>query len=584
MIIVGIDLGTTNSVLALLGEGVPETIAIDGNKLLPSVVTYTQDKFIVGQVAKNMALLEPENTIASVKRKMGQDVQLPIGGKKLRPEEVSALILKKIKKVAIDHLQVDENETIGAVITVPAYFTEVQRDATKQAAELAGLQVERIINEPTAAALSFGLSQMDEAMYAVYDFGGGTFDVSVIESDEGVIEVLASTGNNELGGDDLDDLLAEHIWRAFTAKNDLGNIDPSAKEQARLIRVAEQTKIKLSQEHEVEIQESFFYQQAGVSYHIDQSLSRSDFEGLIKEKVEETVYHLKKAINDADVTEDELDGIILVGGSSRIPMITSLIEERLGIIPTLIDLPDEAVAHGAAIQAAIIQGKNIDTVLIDITPHSLGIGVMDDISYASSMSQFFGLNKKESADDIEKNLGAAAIIPRNTAVPVRRSQKFSAVSRLQEAYQIQVYQGEKSRFSENKIIGEVLFELENPIEDGEIEVTFELDLNGLLKMSAEETTTKEQIKATFKSSRGKKIKKSVLDEAVLSNMDEAENTLLNRANALLEVETMNAEDKAELGDLVEAYKAKRMGGDEAGVKVVENQLLDLLYYLENDGN
>jgi len=232
-IIVGIDLGTTNSVLSILKDKKPATLLIDGDKLLPSIVSITDNGVVVGKVARNLAVLEPENTIASIKRKMGQDVVIPIGGKKMRPEEISSLILQKIRKAVIDHLQLSEDAAIRAVITVPAYFTEEQRSATKQSGELAQLQVERIINEPTAAALAYGMANLDEAIFAVYDLGGGTFDVSIIESDAGLVEVRATTGNNHLGGDDFDDLLVEKIWADFLKKNQLPeNTQPLALRKA----------------------------------------------------------------------------------------------------------------------------------------------------------------------------------------------------------------------------------------------------------------------------------------------------------------------------------------------------------------
>lgn len=580
MSIVGIDLGTTNSVLSILQEEQPKTILIDNAKLLPSAVTFSEGKFIVGQIAKNMAILEPENTVLSIKRKMGEDTAVPIGGQQMRPEEISGLILKKIKAIAVELLGLSEGEELRAVITVPAYFTEVQRDATKQAAQLAGIKAERIINEPTAAALSFGLSKMEEAVYAVYDFGGGTFDVSIIESDEGLIEVLASTGNNRLGGDDLDHILADYIWKMFVIKNDLKNIQPTAKENARLLRIAEQTKIKLSTQKEVDIQESFFFQKDSVNYHLEFSIDRIKFQELIEDKIDETIKHLEQAISEAELTVDEIDGIILVGGSSRIPYISEKIEAKLGISPMLIDLPDEAVSHGATIQGAIIDGIDLDTILVDITPHSLGIAAMDDVSYQTRMNMFFG----GGGFDGKTNLAAVPIISKNTPVPVKKTSRFSAVVPHQEKYLIEVFQGEESRFSDNKKLGEVLFELQKPMEDGGIEVTFELDLNGLLKMSAKEVSTGEETKATFKSSRGQKIKKSILDNALISNLDESESTLLRRAEKLFKEATLNEEDKQELDGLIEKYKSEQVENKTEELKQTESELLDLLYYLESNAN
>ena len=574
--IVGIDLGTTNSVVSFLKEDkTPETLLIDNNKLLPSVVSLTDKGFIVGQVAKNMAILEPQNTIVSIKRKMGQNIVLSLGLMEMKPEEISALILKKIKAQVIEHYGLKEGDEIRAVITVPAYFTEEQRQATKEAAQLAGFQLERIINEPTAAALAFGISKMEEASYAIYDFGGGTFDVSIIESTEGLVEVLASTGDNQLGGDDLDELLANFIWERFLEDNELDKNTPrSDKEIARLIRVAEQTKIKLSSQYQVDIQESFFFNIDKMSYHLEQQILREEFEDLIKPKVEETVKHLKNAIQEAQLTVEDLDGIILVGGSSRIPLITKTIEEKLGISPTLIDLPDEAVAHGATIQAAIIDKIDIETVLVDITPHTLGISSMDSLSFM----QLYQHNIEE--ENPELDLAASTIISKNTPIPVRRSEKFGAIHPFQKGYEVKIFQGEEARFKDNKQIGELYLEVKRPIENGEIEVFFELDLNGILQVTAVETTTREKVEGEFKSSRGKKIQQSKLDKALMLSMDEAENTLIGRAEKILKTPDINAEDKEELEGLINDFKTQQLAKKDTSE--VETQILDLLYFLEGE--
>ena len=580
--IIGIDLGTTNSVVSILEDKLPKTLLIDGDKLLPSVVSLSPEGFSVGKIARNMAILEPENTIASIKRKMGQNINVPIGDQQMRPEEISALILQKIRQAAIDHFQLSADAKVRAVITVPAYFTEEQREATKQAGELANLQVERIINEPTAAALAFGMSNLDEATYAIYDFGGGTFDVSVIESDAGLVEVKASTGNNHLGGDDLDELLSEQIWNTFLKVNELSNIEPSNKEQARLKRIAEQTKIKLSERDSVDIQESFFLKKDGVNYHLEQSITRKDFENLIREKVEETINHLNKAVAEADLTKSDLDGIILVGGSSRIPLISQLIEEKLGIIPALIDLPDEAVSHGATIQGAIIDNLDVDTVLVDITPHSLGIGVLDDETFSLENYRELERRKEMGEDKPKLDLGAAVIIPKNAPIPIKRSNFFYSSTEFQEKYRIEVFQGENNRLNNNKSIGEVYLTVANPIEEGKIEVTFELDINGLLKLKAVETTTKEIVNAKFKSSKGKKIRKSKLEKLQVVATDKAENALIKRAEALLAKGGMEPEDSEELQELVESYKEKQAEGNTHGLSKLEDEILDLLYYLEKE--
>jgi molecular chaperone DnaK len=581
-IIVGIDLGTTNSVVSYLGaDKNPVTLEVDGSKLLPSVVSLTENGFIVGQTAKNMLILEPSKTVASVKRKIGQDITLPIGDKQLRPEEISALVLKKIKQTVCRHFGLKESESLRAVVTVPAYFTEEQRDATKQAAELAGLKLERIINEPTSAALAFGLSQMDEAVYAIYDFGGGTFDVSVIESNAGLVEVLATTGNNHLGGDDLDEMLSKWIWNAFLEKNKLPyNTVCTANEKARLTSIAERTKIRLSSEPSVEIQESFFAHIKGISYHLETTVDRSVFENLILTKVQETIEHLEKAVKDANLTFEDLDGIILVGGSSRIPLISKMIEEQLGIVPVLIDLPDEAVAHGAAIQGAIIDGLDIDTILVDITPHSLGVAAADQGMFMEMISlNQMDLDPNEIGD---KFLRASPIIAKNTPVPTKRSEQYSSFVPFQKKYELKVYQGEQHMFKDNRQIGETFLEVANPVEHGLVDITFALDINGLLEVTAAEATTGERVQVTFKSSRGKKMRESKANELqIVQVTKDTDHTLLTRSEVLIAENRLNGEDKAELQTLSDKFR-QALAENTSNIATIETELLDLLYFLENN--
>lgn len=590
--IVGIDLGTTNSVVSILEDKGPKTLLIDDSKLLPSVVSLTPEGVLVGKEARNMAILEPENTIASIKRKMGKDLTVSIGDKEMRPEEISALILQKIRQAVVAHYQLEDSAVVRAVITVPAYFTEEQRSATKQAAEIAKLKVERIINEPTAAALAYGISNLEEAMYAVYDLGGGTFDVSVIESDAGLVEVRASTGNNQLGGDDFDELLAEVIWNTFVADNNLGDIKPSRKEAARLNRIAEQTKIQLSEVDSVEIQESFFYKQEDVNYHLEQVIGRADFEDLIRDKIEETVKHLSQAILEADLTRSDLNGIILVGGSSRIPLVSTMIEEKLKIKPVLIGLPDEAVSHGATIQGSIINKLDSNTVLIDITPHSLGIGTMDEqTTSVENMMKVMKLREEAEAkgeeikeEDLPLDLVAAVLIPKNTPIPVKRSDFFYAASEFQKAYIIEVFQGEGKRFGENKMIGETLLKVKDPVEEGKIKVTFELDINGLLNVTAVEVNTNEVVHAQFQSSTGQTVTDTQVAKmrVLASSKTATENTLLKRATAMLEREEVEQEDKVDLQVLVDQYKNEEAAGNTEGLSKIEEEILDLLYYLEKE--
>lgn len=578
MSIIGIDLGTTNSVLSFYQDQQAVTVSIDDDILLPSVIHLSANGFIIGKTAKNLAILEPEKTVSSVKRKMGQAIELPIGDQSLSPEELSALILKKIKQTALEKLGLSESTSLQAVITVPAYFTEGQRQATRQAAELAGLIPERIINEPTAAALSFGMSSMDEAIYAVYDLGGGTFDISIIESDQGLIEVLATTGNNELGGDDFDTLLSEHIWQEFIGANKLKRVEKDRRTEAKLRHLAEVAKISLSTQEEMPLTESFFFKHNGISHHLDTVITKTTFENLIQKHIQETIDLLQQAIREAKLKIADIDGILLVGGSSRIPMIHKMIEEQTGILPQLMPSPDEAVAHGAAIQGAIIENKNVETILVDITPYSLGIGVLDDLSEQTMMDLVMsGADTK----DTEPNLYASAIISKNTPVPTQGKKMFSAAVPFQETVQLQVFQGEAERFHDNKKIGECFLELTNPPEHPEIEVTFKLNINGILELEAVEVNTQQKVEATFKSSRGQRIRKSALEQTTMATVDDADDLLFNRAKAALENETIDDEDRAELQELLDQYQQQKSDNMTTELETTKSEILDLLYYLES---
>ncbi|MBI5217590.1 MAG: Hsp70 family protein [Bacteroidia bacterium] len=567
-IIVGIDLGTTYSVVSTLAENKPVTLTVDGNKLLPSVVSYSNGGFIVGQTARNMAILEPENTIRSIKRKMGQDITIPIGNKNMRPEEVSSLILKKIKDSTQEQLGLG-NDKLRAVVTVPAYFTEVQREATKQAAEFAGIIVERIINEPTAAALSFGLTKLESAKYAVYDLGGGTFDISIVENNTGIIEVLATKGDNFLGGDDFDELLADFIWKRFTQANNI-EAERNSKINARLLKIAEESKIKLSFEYSIDIKENFFLKLNDKSYHLEVSVSRNELEELINPHIEKTLDLIEQAIAESGLSLESLTGILLVGGSSRIPVIHRLIEDKFNIVPILIENPDEAVSHGATIQGAIINQIDIDTVLVDITPHSLGIETLDPFNF----QDFY------NGGGEDEGLFHSVIIPRNTAIPVKRTQHFSAVTEYQEGYDIKIYQGENIKVKYNKLVGKVHFKVKKPVEYGTLDVTFELDINGILKMSAVQNENGESVEAVFQSSRGMKISNDKITEKIHS-LDESAQTLINRVNKLLSENKITGEDKFELEDLLKKYKEQK-AGKISEANDTETRILDLLYYLEEN--
>ena len=568
--IVGIDLGTTNSVVSLLDKNTPVTIQIDNQKLLPSVVSLTNEGFIVGQMAKNLAILEPEKTIKSIKRKMGQNITLTIGDRQMRPEEISSIILGKIRDTAINSLGLTDDK-LRTVITVPAYFTEEQREATRHAAELAGLKLERIINEPTAAALAFGLNKRNDEKYAIYDLGGGTFDISIVENNSGVIEVLSTNGDNYLGGDDFDELLADFIWNKFLNANDIKQ-ERTRKINARLIKIAEETKIKLSDVETVAIKENFFLKLNDNVYHLEVTVSRKDFENLIIKKIEKTVNLIESAVDDAKVDLNSLDGIILVGGCSRIPLVAKMIENKLNIVPTLIDLPDEAVSHGATIQGAIINHIEVDTILVDITPHSLGIAVLNDDILALLK------DLKERGEEEDRRLIQSIIISKNSTIPVKKTEQYNAVVPFQEAYRLQIYQGEHYHAMDNKFIGETLLKVKKPVQNGTLNITFELDVSGILKMSAVQAENGESVEAIFKSSRGIKIKQNASDEKIVV-YNEATKNLINRAEELIKNKKLNDEDKSELTSLMEKYKNQKSEKDTSSSQT-EQELLNLLYYLE----
>ena len=576
--IIGIDLGTTNSVASYLFENEPKTIKINNLKLLPSAVCFSSGRFIVGQTAKNLTIVEPENTCLSVKRKMGEEDTISIGPKQLRPEEVSSIILKKIKDEVIKQLKLDVEE-LRAVVTVPAYFTEKQRKATQKAAEMSGIKVERIINEPTAAALAFGLNKIEDEAFAIYDLGGGTFDISIVENNDGIIEVKASNGDSKLGGDDFDLLLSNLIWEKFAKKHKI-NEEPTSKIKARLLKIAEETKIKLSTHKEAIISENFFYKGKKKPIHLELIIQRTDLEKLIKPLIEKTISYIKLALADADINANELEGIILVGGSSKIPLVSEIIENELQKAPFLMELPDEAVSHGATIQGAIINKIDVDTILIDITPHSLGISTLENSPMELAMQNMLNKDKDEPTDEYIEKMIMGVIIPKNTPVPVKKTNRFNAVVPFQEAYQIEVYQGEHENPDKNHLIGESNFKIKKPVQFSEIDVTFELDINGILKMKAVETTTNEKIQATFKSSRGRKKLKSKLIEEIVSDTD-SNKILITRTEKMINNKDIDKEDKKELSSLLEKYKNAVLNKVEENIKnQLEEDILDLLFYLE----
>ncbi len=473
--VVGIDLGTTNSCIAVMeGENVTIIPNSEGARTTPSVVAFTKEgERLVGQLAKRQAIVNADNTIMSIKRHMGSDYTVTIEGKKYTPQEISAMILQKMTHDAEDYLG---TEVKKAVITVPAYFTDAQRQATKDAGAIAGLDVLRIINEPTAAALAYGENKSGDHKILVFDLGGGTFDVSLLDVGDGVFEVLATRGDNHLGGDDWDMKIVQ--WMVAEFKKEQG-IDLSADKMAmqRLREAAEKAKIELSSMMETTISLPFITADATGPKHLEMKLSRAKFEDLTADLLERVVAPVKNALSDSGLNASQIDKILLVGGSSRMPAVQAKVKELLGKEPTKGINPDECVASGAAIQGAIMSGdtdKNI--VLVDVAPLSLGIETLGGV--------------------------CTRIIERNTAIPVSKSQIFSTAADNQPSVEIKVLQGERSMAADNVLLGTFSLDGIAPAPRGipQIEVTFNIDVNGILNVSAKDKGTGKEQKITIQSS------------------------------------------------------------------------------------
>ena len=566
--IIGIDLGTTNSCVSVMEGGEATVIPnAEGHRTTPSVVAFSKTgERMVGQVAKRQAVTNPDRTISSIKREMGSDYKVEIDGKKYTPQEISAMILQKLKADAEAYLGEPVTE---AVITVPAYFTDAQRQATKDAGKIAGLDVKRIINEPTAAALAYGLDKETDQKIMVYDLGGGTFDVSVLEIGDGVIEVLATAGNNRLGGDDFDQCITNYLVEEFK-KSDGIDLSGDRVAMQRLKEAAEKAKIELSGVTSTNINLPYITADATGPKHLDVTLTRAKFNELTAHLVEKTAGPVRQAMSDAGITASDLTKVLLVGGSSRVPAVQEMVKKLTGKEGFKGINPDECVADGAAIQGGVLGGDVAGVVLLDVTPLSLGIETLGGV--------------------------CTKLIERNTTIPTKKSQVFSTAADNQTSVEVNVLQGEREMAAYNKSLGRFQLDGIAPARRGvpQIEVTFDIDANGIVNVSAKDLGTGKEQHITITSSTN--MSKEDVEKAV----HEAEQYAAEDAKRKEEIDTRNQGDQMvyqtertleELGDKVDAaekaevesklneLKETLKGSDTAAIKAATEALTQVFYKL-----
>ena len=580
--IVGIDLGTTNSEIAFIINDRAEVLKDNDDGIVPSCVGLNSEgKIIVGAAAKNQAVVAPERTVLSVKRRMGSDEKISMGEGVYRPQEISAFILKALKSRAETILG---RPVSKAVITVPAYFTDAQRHATREAGEIAGLEVVRIINEPTAAALAYESNQSETRRVLIFDLGGGTFDVSIVKIEDGIVEVLSSTGDNLLGGDDFDlkirDLLVEHC----EAELDL-SVTGDRAALARLKRAAEATKIMLSVEPFARIEEDHIGKKNGRPVHLSYELSRGELEALIEDDLSRTMTSVNQALADADLLASNIDKIILVGGSTRIPAVSEMLAAKFGQVPHSGIDPDLCVAVGAAIQAGREMGLENTSILLDITPYTFGTSAIGELGGVPTFDMF------------------VPIIRRNTKLPTSRTEAFATVTDNQKAVEIKVYQGEKNHALDNILIGRYMFDLTKAPAGSVILLKYSLDLNGILKLEAVEKKTGRKINAViedaFSRSSEETLSESrkrledmwdVPDETLAAEAEkpvphdidaglpEDVADLLKRAENKLPA--AHEEDREEITRLMADIRAAAAEENTDALKALAEALEDILFYVE----